>query len=307
MKRTKEVRQMGEPNDRIQDALAAYLEYLEMGGPKPDTSHLTRSEQEELDDLIGALEMTEGIAFGLGRREEPALSSAPTAQGHGDVLLARLRDAMPADIRIDPEPAAAVSRVGGVEVLDGWIVGTFGGRIRVLLLAVEAAQELESNSDCLTDLNRVFGAFPDTTAVALVAKDLSCLIVRPEDCAPQIHIPSGSLISRRYKQPIQPVDEAVPAFLNELIPYWDPIPAFDRDAQLTIDVPAVSQELVSTAIERQRGIGERARKGNPKKDALLALGRKEISALTRLANGLFDGSLNPEEIEPRIERLAKDR
>jgi hypothetical protein len=303
---------MSEKSDRIQDALAAHLEYLEMGGSRPDTSHLTPAELEQLNDLIDALGSTEGIAFGLGRGDEPTPMTPPfpvtdhDRKERADRVVGQLRDSVPADVRIDREPVRSVTLVGGIEILEGWIVGTFGGRVRVWLLAVETAQDLEGNSDCLVDLNRVFGALPDTTAVALVAADMSCLIVQPEDCAPQIHIPSGSLVGRRYKQPIRPVGEAVSAFLNELIPYWDPVPAFDPGTRLTIDVPTVSKRFASAAIERQKGIGARARKGNPKKDVLLALGEKEISALTRLANGLFDGSVEPEEIEARIEGLAED-
>jgi hypothetical protein len=99
----------------------------------------------------------------------------------------------------------------------------------------------------------------------------------------------------------------VAEFMNELIPYWDPIPAFDRDAAMTLDPSAIVNEFVAAAIDNQRGIGQRARKGNPKKDALLTLGGKEISALTSLVNAVFDGSVQPEELEERIERLARDR
>jgi hypothetical protein len=299
---------MSDSDERVKDALAAYLDHLELGGPKPDTSHLSDTEVEELQQLIGALDMTEGVAFGLGR-EAPTAPPAPPSVERPEIsklVVATLREALPADVRMDSDPTRIVSGIGGFGILDAWIVGSFGGRVRVWLLETESAHELESNDDCLIDLGRVFGMFSDTAAVALVAKDLTCLIVQPEDCAPKIHIPSGSLVSRRYKQPIRPVGEAVFEFLNELIPYWDPVPAFDRDAGLTIDVPAVGQEFATTAIDEQRGIGERARKGNPKKDALLALGKKEISALSKLTNGLFDGSVDPEEIEQRIERLARN-
>jgi hypothetical protein len=149
--------------------------------------------------------------------------------------------------------------------------------------------------------------FPDMAAVALVGDDHSCLIVEPQDCSPQIQVPSGSLVSRRYRRSIQPVAEAVNGYLDELVPYWDPIPLFEPGSGLRIDVPTISDDSVRAAFDRQRGIGERARKGNPKKDALLALGKKEIAALTKAAQGLFDGSVSPEEIEERIQTLAEER
>lgn len=308
---------MGESDDRVQDALASYLDYLEMGGPKPNTSHLSGPEQQELNDLIEALEMTEGVPFGHGRREEgyreqPSSPAASKVAGvvhpeQAEAVLSQLREELPPGVRIEADPSTFVSEVGAIAIVRGWIVGTFGGRVRVWLLDTDTAQTIEKNRECLTDLNLVFRMFPETAAVALVAGDLSCLVVEPEDCGPQIEVPSGSLVSRRYRRSIRSVGEAVSALLEELNPYWDPVPAFDSDAGLHIDVSVIGQEFARVAIERQRGIGERARKGNPKKDALLALGGKEISGLTRLANGLFDGSLTSEEAESRIEGLAKDR
>jgi hypothetical protein len=42
----------------------------------------------------------------------------------------------------------------------------------------------------------------------------------------------------------------------------------------------------------------------PKKEALIALGDKETSALNSLAKGLLDGTLDPAEVEERIGRSA---
>jgi hypothetical protein len=300
---------VGETSEQVQAALEAYLEFLEIGGPQPDTSHLSRSEQRDFEELIDALDLTEGVALGLGRDVVEIGAPAVTATAAPELterLLSQLRDIAPPDVRVEPDTSRFVPSIGGVEIAAGWIVGTFGGRLRVWLLAVETAQELEGNRDCLADLNRVYGAFPDTAAIALVAEDLSCLLVQPEDCAPQITIPSGSLIGRRFSKPVRPATEAISEFLDELIPYWDPIPAFDQDTGLSIDTSAVGKEFVATAIENQRGIGRRARKGNPKKDALLAMGEREVSALTKLTNGLLDGAVQPEEIENTIERLATE-
>jgi hypothetical protein len=296
-----------ESNDRLQEALAAYLEYLEMGGSEPDTSHLTEAEREELQELVDSIDLTEGVALGGAERRPAGEPSYLPGTREGKTLLAKLRGSLPAPVRIEPDENGLVSRIGGMEVRDRSIVGTFGGRVRVWLLEAETTQAIEDNPDCLVDLDRAFRMFPDMSAVALVGKDLSCLVVLPEDCAPQIQVPAGSLVPRRYRRAIRPVDEAIPDLLSELTPYWDPMPAFDPDSGLRIDVAEIGDDLASSAIDRQRGIGTRARKGNPKKDALLALGEKEVVAIRALAKGLFEGSLEPTEVQDRIERLAKGR
>jgi hypothetical protein len=295
-------------SDRLHDALATYLDYLEMGGgPEPDTGHLTPAEKRELQELIDALELTEGVAFGRGREVSSAEATDVATTPEGQRLLTQLHVSLPPSVRIDRDGNRLVAHIGGVEILDRSIIGTFGGRIRVWLLNADSAQTIERNTDCLADLNRVWRMFPDMAAVALVGKDLSCLIIEPEDCAPQIQVPSGSLLARRYRRAIRPAAEALSDFLDELIPYWDPMPVFAPDSGLRIDVSDIGDDLVRTAVERQHGIGERARKSNPKKDALLALGKKEISALNSLAKGLLDGSIDAGDIEDRIESLARGR
>src|SRR5918996_2532759 len=299
---------MAETNERIEEALAAYLDYLEMGGAEPDTGHLTESERRELSELLAALELTSGIAFGLGRDEKPEGASSPeeVAPDQSSALEAQLRDALSPEIRIDPDTTLAVAEVGGIEILARWIVGTFGGRVRVWLLAVENAHQIEENTDCLNDLRRTFRMISDTAAIALVGADLSCLLVRPEDTGPQIRVPSGSLVARRYRRSIGPVGDAISAYLDELIPYWDPVPAFDQSTGLSIDITAVTEKSVTSAVENQRSIGGRARKGNPKKEVLLAFGDKEVAALGKVAKGLFDGSFDPEQVQERIENMAKN-
>ena len=310
---------MSANSERVAEALTAYLEFLELGGTEPDMRHLSPSEQKELRTLIEALELTEGVAFGLGRREEARSEAAPTVATSlteidrpprpalSKQLVSELRNVLPFDVRIDPDPARSASQVGGIAVLDHWIIGTFGGRVRLWHLDIESVTDFEKNSAALDDLTRAFRTFPDTTAIALVAKDMTCLLIEPEDCAPQIQVPGGSLFPRRYRRPVQPAPEAVRGFLNELIPYWDPVPAFERDTGLSIDVAGFSDKSVREAVEKQRAAGHRARKGNPKKEALLSLGDREIAGLKRLATGLFDARMKPEEIESQLAKLAKKR
>ena len=308
---------MTESNDRIEEALAAYLDHVEMGGPKPDVAHLSPSEREELEELIRILELTGGVALGLGRSDESAdeESSPPDSAARtsphvvapelGERVVAELREALPPDVRITPDPIAVVSRLGGVDILAGWLVGTFGGRIRAWLLDVDDAEELKQNEDCLHDLGRVFRMLPDTAAIAITAKDSTSLLVEPEDCAPHIQGPGGALVGRRYRRPIQPVAEAVSAFLHELIPYWDPVPAFDQAEELSVDVSSIAERASKSAIEAQQAIGERARKTNPKKEALLDLGTREVSALKKLVAGLYDGSVDPDDVSAQLKKLAQ--
>lgn len=308
---------MGETEDRIEAALAAYLDNVEMGGPEPDVSHLSPSEQKELEELIRILDLTGGVALGLGRGEETteqvsAHESAPTTMDDaardelGDQVLAQLREALAPEVRVTPETIAFVTELGGVQVLGGWLVGTFGGRVRVWLLDANA-EELKVNDACLDDLGRVFRMLPDTAAIAIVGKDSMCLLVEPEDCAPHIQNPGGALVGRRYRRPIQPVGEAVAAFLHELIPYWDEVPTFDEERGISVDVPTIARQAAEDAIETQRTIGERARKANPKKEALLGLGPRESAALAKIAADLYDRKLDPDEAVAQLEKLVKPR
>ena len=306
---------MGETEDRIEAALAAYVDHIEMGGPEPDVSHLSPSEQKELEELIRILDLTGGVALGLGRDEETvdkAPVDAPRAMDDtarselSDQVLIQLREALAPEVRITPEATAFVTQLGGVQVLGGWLVGTFGGRIRVWLLNANA-EELKGNDRCLADAGRVFRMLPDTAAIAIVGKDSMCLLVEPEDCAPHIQNPGGALVGRRYRRPVQPVGEAVAAFLHELIPYWDEVPTFDEERGISVDVPTIARQAAEDAIETQRSIGERARKSNPKKDALLRLGPRESAALAKIAADLYDGKLNPDEALAQLEKLVKPR
>ena len=72
---------MSASEDRVQEALAAHIAQLELGGPEPDVSHLTGEEREKLEALIGLLDQTEGVAFGRGLDEPRAGVSASTEAG----------------------------------------------------------------------------------------------------------------------------------------------------------------------------------------------------------------------------------
>ncbi|HYZ91719.1 MAG TPA: hypothetical protein VFA34_04905 [Actinomycetota bacterium] len=292
---------MTESESRVQAALAAYIEHAEIGGPEPDTSHLSAGELERLRDLIGLLDQTDGIAFGGGERREPSATTAAGAQ-----VIAALRDTLPAPARVTSDPAVAMIAIPGMNVAEGWIVGTFGGRVRVWLLGDEGA--LEASDRWLEDLARVFRLFPDTAALTLVEPDLSSLLVQPEDCAPTIEVPRGSLVGRRYRRPVHPVGEALSVFLRELIPYWEPMRGIsEQSAGTIVDVPPIAQELADKAIEAQVTAGGRARKTNPKRKALTELDDTHAREIARVVLDVHEGRSEPEDVSDVLRRMAASK
>lgn len=289
-------------DERVQDALAAHLEHLEVGGPEPDTSHLTEAERERLRELIELLDETGGIALDQDDDQVEPVVSTPA----GARVVAALRDALAAPARVTSDPGATMVRLQDIDVAEGWVVGTFGGRVRVWLLADEGA--LASSERWLRELGRVFRLFPETAALALVEPDLSCLLVLPEDCAPVIEVPRGSLVGRRYRRPILPVGEALSVFLKELMPYWEPMYGLeDQRGTTMIDVPPIATEQAERAIADQIAAGSRARKTNPKRAALTELGERETTHLIELAVQVHDGRAQPDDVEQTLRRLATNR
>lgn len=291
---------MSEPDDRVQEALAAHLAHIELGGPEPDVSHLSPAEREQLAELVNLLDATEGVALGIedeGRAQPVASTEA------GERLVAAVRDALSAPARMTNDPAATTMGIDAMSVVEGWVVGTFGGRVRVWLLAGEGS--LASSDRWLLGLGRVFRLFPDTAAVALVEPDLSCLLVQPEDCAPTIEVPHGSLVGRRYRRPIHPVGEALSVFFRELIPYWEPMrPVSEQASGTVVEVAPMAQEQADRAIADQVAAGNRARKTNPKRKALTELGAEEAEDLTTLVLDINEGRAAPDELEERLRRMA---
>ena len=107
---------MSASEDRVQEALAAHIAYLELGGPEPDFSHLTGEDREKLEALIGLLDQTEGVAFGRGLDEPRAGVSASTEVGQR--LLAAFSDALPPAARVSSDPA--LTKVRSPAAMRGW-------------------------------------------------------------------------------------------------------------------------------------------------------------------------------------------
>lgn len=294
---------MSDSDDRVEAALAAYLEHAELGGPEPDVSHLSGDERERLAEMIRLVDATQSVALGRDRiGGDPGLLASTD---EGKRLVDVLRDSLPLGARVALDPAANPTGIDTMDVVDGFIVGTFGGRVRVWLLGTPGA--LAHSDAWLRGLERVFRLFPDTVAIALVEPDHSCLLVQPEDCAPTIEVPRGSLVGRRYRRPVGDVGEALAGFLSELIPHWEPIVEMGDHANRTIDVRPIASERTERAIAEQVAAGGRARKTNPKRKALTELGDADAAALRRLLVDVHEGRATTDNVEEELRRLASDR
>ena len=287
-------------DERIQQALAAHLEHAELGGPEPDLGHLSAEERAKLDELIRLLGETGGVALGRGLDGPSEAMLASTDAGKR--LVAALREALPLGARIAADPAASSVEIETMDIVEGFIVGTFGGRVRVWLLAEDGA--LERSDGWLRGLERVFRLFPDTVAITLVEPDHSCLLVLPEDCAPTIEVPRGSLVGRRYRRPVNAVGEALVVFLNELIPAWEPVQDIGDHASRVMDVEPIAAERAGLAISDQVAAGNRARKTNPKRKALTELGDDDAAALARLLVDVHEGRATIDNVDEELRRLA---
>jgi hypothetical protein len=212
---------------------------------------------------------------------------------------------LPAAARIRDDPAATTHAVPGLRVREGWIVGTFGGRVRVWLLEGEGS--FDPTERWLGGMAKIFRTFPDSAAVALVELDFSCLIVSPEDCAPAIEVPRGSLVPRRYRRPVQPVAQAMSAFFRELVPSWEPLGDIAEQAGPAVDVGPIARERAGRAIDDQVAAGGRARKTNPKRTALTGLGEDEAAALATLVLEIHEGREQPDAVEDVLRRMATNR
>ena len=113
--------------------------------------------------------------------------------------------------------------------------------------------------------------------------------------------------ARRYRRPVQPVGEALPAFLLELLPHWEPMERITETIVPTIEVAADVRDRAGRAIQDQIAAGGRARKTNPKRKALTELSEQHATSIADLVLAVHDGRAQPDALEDELRRLAGTR
>ena len=182
-------------NERVQEALAAYLDHLEMGGNEPNISHLTEDE----------------------RRRAPGTDRRARAHRGGRVR-PRPRGGGPAVPRRQPMRASGCSpscvssshracgssrtatgsslRSAGIAIVDRFVVGLSGAECAVWLARHRSGPQRSRGTRTHLPISaECSGCSPICRRWRWSVSDLSCVIVEPEDTAPQIQVPSGSLVS----------------------------------------------------------------------------------------------------------------
>ncbi|HEX2054332.1 MAG TPA: hypothetical protein VHJ78_11485 [Actinomycetota bacterium] len=300
--------------EQVREAVARYLEYLELGGREPDFTGLDAADRAQVEEILELLAETEGVGLNTADPARAAGYGTAPARTARHLAEASARDAdrnllweldawLPPGTPVDPDGAPSGFSLPDLPVDGAWVLGTVGGRVRVWRIDVAAAGQLETDTSHMETLDRVFRAFSDTAAICLVAGDLTCLLLEPQDCAPVIEVPQGGLAVRRYRRPVQRVGEALAAYIRELIPAWEALPRFEPATGRPVDVRTLATEAARTSVGAQAASGARAR--YPKKEVLTALGEREAAAVADLAIALFEGRRTPGDAEAELRRLAR--
>jgi hypothetical protein len=299
----------GQPGDRPDDMIDAYLRHLLEGGDAPDLASIDAPERAKLERTFTLLDAIAGI--------DPDLVPPPE-----DDTVARALGFWPVEATATVPPLAARRRI--IREIEGMrrgalvlpdeeaaelpdarsdlLVRVGGVRIRV---AIVGPGELSHLDELLREADRLFYRFPETAAVALVAadEDLTSQVVEPQDCRPAFEAPTGVRVGPHPRRPRLALAAALTSYLDEIEPVWDEtmVGTADRD----FDVAVVAAETAAAVVRRLKDEASRAR--IPAKGiAFAALGENEVEELARLVMDVAQGRLAPKDVGERVGRLVRD-
>jgi hypothetical protein len=144
----------------------------------------------------------------------------------------------------------------------------------------------------------------DTSAVAIVVtdSDLSTWLIDPSDLNPAVSVPSGRSVQAGTGVTATPLELAFQAFLERMIPRWDPCD-FNPGRSEPIDLQAIVRPITCAAIEA----ANRTRaKIDEKKAAYQSINDAELEAIVAFAEDAHRRVLgDAESRQRRIEQIAK--
>lgn len=299
---------MTEPQDRVDELLDAYFDYLEGVGEEPSLDHLTSEQRAEAEQLISSLKAAQGIDPEASRPSLAALMARASAR-QDPISVESLGANIQTALRRSADPRARVAddvAAQAAGLASTLVIYARGLRIRVLV-ADEGADIDAAYAASVPSIAAVFGAFPDSNAVLVTTVDPIPLgaIVDRDDIVTAIETPSGRARPPRISRPVLYSPDACAHYVTETMPAFEPFEhlASQHAAMSSADVVAVDH-IATGAVEEIAASGARARLA-AKKDAWGSLGRPEArliaTALRRALGGEFDETSFRQQVEELVD------
>jgi hypothetical protein len=293
---------MTKPNDRVDEVIDAYVDYLDGDRDEPTLDHLTEDERAEARRLIKSIRSGRGLN---------PYSSPPSLES----LLAGtpFQGSLERDLPIDDdmldlvraELGAYASVVRDVDASERGLAGDFvlrveGQRLRVVVVAATRAL---TDGRSVASAHALFGAFPDTCGVLLVRPDaeMSSIAIDPFDASECIVAPSGVVEGPRARRPVLPLANSLRLYMEFIAPDLS-----DSSGPLEgreLDVAELALVAARRSVEAIAADGQRARIP-AKKEAWGSFGDTQTTALAALVLGLINNPESADTIEDGIEALA---
>jgi hypothetical protein len=293
-------------NDPADAAVAAYMNYLENGGPEPSLDHLTDEQRREALELIGLIEDARGVDF---YRSPPPLDAVLA----GSDLEDRIEPPVTVGLSIDGIRVDVVSSLGSesepiidaaaqAEGIRSDAVVRFGAlRIRI---------QFRDDVPTVADLGRidprsaagpVLGRFPETAAVVVVIgdDDRSSVAIDPYDTEEFIGTPDGRTYPPRITRPILPLYDTLRRLVDELAPDLSVDGSLDNHQ--SVDVAEIVEAQCADA---QFGVVTEGRKArtDAKKETWPTF--DELPLLVSFCQTAAAGHLTEVELDERITAAA---
>ncbi|MGI8793010.1 MAG: hypothetical protein ACR2H3_07525 [Acidimicrobiales bacterium] len=212
-------------NDPVDAVIAAYMSYLENGGPEPALDHLNNEQRREALELISLIEDARGVDF---YRSPPPLDAVLA----GSELEDRIEPPVTVGLSVDAIRVDVVSSLGSAaepivdaaahaEGIQSDAVVRFGAlRVRVQFRDdVPTVADL-GHIDPRAAAGPIFGRFPETATVVVVIgdDDRSSVAIDPYDTEEFIGTPDGETYPPRITRPILPLYDTLRRLVDELAP-----------------------------------------------------------------------------------------
>lgn len=293
--------------DPVEQFLDAYLDHLETGADEPTLDSLDDADRARAQELIDMMRAARGIDARLSRPSLDAMLSgtefedwldehAPDEPDMFEIVLAEVVSAL----GLDAAPRRDVEALQDSLRSDAVLVYR-GARLRLQFRPDLDASQLAA-PDPQSVAGPIFGRFPETAGVILVANDvdLSSVAISPFDADSYLGTPDGVLHIPEITRPILPLRDSLKLYLDEVSP---DLSAGDRPAATTpIDPAEVVRSEVRAAIDAIVSEGRKARTP-AKRDAFNAM-HSATEDLTALVTRVVRGDVDPDDLRAEIDRLA---